>query len=162
MLRYRRLLLYNRSCAIFTVVFVILTRIRINVSIMGHPYTFFIRKNFPRDQPWPGKLFRPFTSAGFRQPYPWLYTSGAWALYLYSQVNSLNHLSYGLTVSCVYHRPLIKEGEVIDGWWDLYPHARVTIPVDWLDPTRYLQITGNAAVGGTFLAPGTMNAKASH
>ncbi len=85
--------------------------------------------------PWPGQLFR---SAGLRQPHQWMNISGVWIQYLRSQFISLNH---GFTVSCVYHRCIRKEGEALDGWWGLYPlerHARVTMPVNWLDITYYL------------------------
>ncbi len=46
----------------------------------------------------------------------------------------------------------LKDSEVLDGWWDLYPlgrHDRVTKPVDWLDPTT-CKLTGSVTVGGTF------------
>ncbi len=51
-------------------------------------------------------------------------TSGVLAQYLYSFVISLNHLSYGFTVSCVYHRSIMNDGEGLDGCWDSYPGAK--------------------------------------
>ncbi len=54
-------------------------------------------------------------------------------------------------VSCVYHRSIMKDGEVLDDWWGLYQlgrHARVTIPVDLTGP-NILLITV-VSIGGTF------------
>ncbi len=45
----------------------------------------------------------------------------------------------------------MKNGEVLDGWWGLYPlkrHARVTIPVDWTGPN--ILLIKVVSVGGTF------------
>ncbi len=56
-------------------------------------------------------------------------TSGVSIQYLCSLVISLNHLSYGFMVLGGYHRSIMKDGAVPDGWWGLYPlgrHARVT------------------------------------
>ncbi len=43
---------------------------------------------------------------------------------------SLKHLSYGFMDSCVYHRSIMKDGEVLDGWLGLYAfglHARFIV-----------------------------------
>ncbi len=66
-------------------------------------------------------------------------------------------------VSCVYHRSIIKDEEVLDGWLGLYPlgqHARVTLPVDLTGPkhTTYQRSISWA----NLLAPGTMLAKTAH
>ncbi len=40
----------------------------------------------------------------------------------------------------------MKEDEVLDDYWGFYPlgrHAHVTIPVNRLDPTYYLQATSS-------------------
>ncbi len=45
----------------------------------------------------------------------------------------------------------MKDGEVLDGGWDLYPlgqHARVTIPVDLTGPNILLASDKQLAVGG--------------
>ncbi len=90
-------------------------------------------------------------SARFRQPYQWMNTGGVWVQYLYSQVISLNHLSNGFAVSCVYPRYITKDGEVLDDWWGSYPlgrYARATIPVDLTGLNK--QHFKEVSVGGTF------------
>ncbi len=52
--------------------------------------------------------------------------------------------------------------EVLDGMQDLYPlgrHTRVNKPVDWLNATHYLQITGSVFGKRKILTLGTMNEK---
>ncbi len=47
----------------------------------------------------------------------------------------------------------MKDGELFDGWRDLYPlgrPARVTITVNRLDPTYYLQATSSFQLGEPF------------
>ncbi len=89
----------------------------------GEPFGswFHVWENFTWDQPWPGQLFRP----SFRSHQRALGNlTNEWTpmrsktQYLCSQIISLNHLSYGFTVSCVYHRSIMKNAEFLDGWWD--------------------------------------------
>ncbi len=65
---------------------------------------------------WSRKPFRLSLglSAGLRQPHQWMHTSGVWARYLWSQDTSRNHLSYGVGVSCVHHRSIMKDGSFSD------------------------------------------------
>ncbi len=75
-------------------------------------------------------------------------TSGVWTQHLSWVKPTPNHLSYRLTVSCVYHRYInVRWGgsRWRAGLCALGRHTRVTIPVNRLDPTHTtckLQVVG--------------------
>ncbi len=79
-------------------------------------------------------------------------------------------MRYGFTVSFVYHRPIMKDGEVLDSWWDSYllgRHACVTNTSQCTGPNillaSYTQLSfgGNCCPGQgscevfSYMVPGT-------